>query len=271
MRRPSADFERFVQDLRGRSERLPENLLLMDTVDSTNRFVRSIAERFFEEETTPGQVLVVAWEQTAGRGRQGRTWVSSAGRGLYCTWLQPLGEPGASLEDELGTLPLLAGIAVCRAVDSFVDGEAKLKWPNDVLVGGRKISGILIETVTAPEGETVAVIGFGVNHDFGVDTELPTEQATSLALESAATPSRADVVEALAGSLGRELAHGGDLGYTLSAYRTCTGHREGDVVRCRIGGETVSGEFAGFDEGGRFLLRTATGPRTIASGEVIES
>lgn len=250
---------------------MPENVVLMDTVDSTNRFVKGLIDRFFEEAATPRTVFVAAYEQTAGRGRQGRSWVSSAGRGLYCTWLQPLPVGPGPLEDELGTLPLLVGVGVCRAVARLVDEEALLKWPNDVLVGGRKIAGILIETVAGSDGEMAAVIGFGVNYDFGAGSELPTPVSTSLALEARTPPSRAAVVERLARSLERELRHCGDLDYTLDAYRACTVHREGDEVSCRVGGETLAGRFAGFDSGGRFRLRTAAGLRTIASGEVIEA
>ncbi len=268
----SCDFDQFVGELRSRSRRLPDNLVLMDTVDSTNRFVKALVERFFEEESTPQTALVVAFEQTAGRGRQGRSWVSTAGRGLYCTWLQPLPVAGAGpLEDQLGALPLLAGVGVCRALTGLVDGRAGLKWPNDVLVDGRKIAGILIETVVGREGGMVAVIGFGVNYDFGVGGELPTPVSTSLALETERAPSRAAVVERLATSLERELSRAGDPVYALDAYRPCSVHREGDEVSCRIGGETVSGRFAGFDDGGRFRLETPAGLRTIASGEVIEA
>lgn len=251
---------------------MPENLVLMDTVDSTNLFAKGLVGRFFEEEAKPPTALIVAYEQTAGRGRQGRSWVSTAARGIYCTWLQPLpSASGGLLENQLGALPLLAGIGVCRAVSGLVDGTAGLKWPNDVLVGGRKIAGILIETVADQEGDMAAVIGFGVNYDFGAGNELPTPVSTSLALEARQPSSRADVVECLAASLERELGHGGDLEYALDAYRACSVHREGDEVSCRIGGETVAGRFAGFDEGGRFRLETAAGLRTIASGEVIEA
>ena len=268
----SDDFDQFAGELRARSRRLPDNLVLMDTVDSTNRFVKALAEWFFEEESTPQTALVVAFEQTAGRGRQGRSWVSTAGRGLYCTWLQPLPVAGVGpLEDQLGTLPLLAGVGVCRALADFTGGRAGLKWPNDVLVDGRKIAGILIETVVGSEGETVAVIGFGVNYDFGAGGDLPTPVSTSLALETERVPSRAAVVERLATSLERELSHAGDPVYALDAYRPCSVHREGDEVSCQIGGETVRGRFAGFDDGGRFRLETAGGVRTIASGEVIEA
>ncbi|MDE2976501.1 MAG: biotin--[acetyl-CoA-carboxylase] ligase [Acidobacteriota bacterium] len=268
----SEAFDQFTGELLAWSPPLPGNLVLMDTVDSTNRFVKALVERSFEEELTPPAALVVAFEQTAGRGRQGRSWVSTAGRGLYCTRLQPLPIAGAGpLEDQLGALPLLAGIGVCRALTGFVDGRARLKWPNDVLVDDRKIAGILIETVVGKGGETVALIGFGVNYDFGEAGELPTPVATSIALETGKRPSRAAVAARLAASLEAELGRAGDVEYTLDAYRRCTVHREGDEVSCRIGGETVSGRFAGFDEGGRFRLRTSAGLRTIASGEVIEA
>ncbi len=265
-------FLEFASELSDRRARLPENWVLLATVDSTNRFGRNLAEYLFAEEVPARETFIVAWEQTAGRGRQGRSWVSTAGRGLYCTWLRPLPLPGAgSLEEQLGALPLLVGIGVCRALNDLVDGRAGLKWPNDVLVDGRKIAGILIETVAGADGGNVAVIGFGVNYDFGADGALPAPSSTSLALETPHPPSRAAVVERLADSLAVELCHCGDLGYALEAYRRVTVHRMGDLVACRIGGEEVDGRFAGFDPAGRFQLETTTGIRAIASGDVVEA
>jgi len=128
-----------------------------------------------------GQVLV-AEEQTAGRGRAGRTWVSLPGASLtFSMLLRPVSVPPAAR----GWLPLLTGVAVAAAVRSATDVAATLKWPNDVLVGDRKLAGILAEQ--SPAGDAV-VVGVGLNVATPPDalprspTGLP---ATSLLVEGA--------------------------------------------------------------------------------------
>jgi BirA family transcriptional regulator, biotin operon repressor / biotin---[acetyl-CoA-carboxylase] ligase len=110
--------------------------------DSTNTRARELAER-----GAPHGTLVTAAEQTAGRGRQGRTWTAPAGRALLCSLL--VREPGR-------LLPLAVGVAVAETVGP----RALLKWPNDVLIDGRKVAGILVEG--RPQ-ERWAVVGIGIN------------------------------------------------------------------------------------------------------------
>lgn len=111
-------------------------------LDSTNVRARSLAER-----GAPGGTLVTAAEQSAGRGRQGRTWSAPAGRALLCSLV---------LRNPPRLLPLAAGLAVAEVV-----GEGSMvKWPNDVLLGGRKVAGILVE---GRPGDGWAVLGIGIN------------------------------------------------------------------------------------------------------------
>ena len=117
---------------------------VFDTVASTMDTAR-------EHEPT---AIVIALTQTAGRGRAARTWVSPAGSGIYLSWSLDLELP----ERQLSALPLAVGIAVSRALSTF-GVESKLKWPNDVIVDGRKAAGILLE-----RGKYV-VIGIGLNLD----------------------------------------------------------------------------------------------------------
>ena len=119
-------------------------------IGSTNARARELAAA-----GAPHGTLVTAAEQSAGRGRQGRTWTAPAGRALLCSVL---------VRDPPALLPLAAGVAVAEAVAEVVaevvGSEARLKWPNDVLVGGRKVAGILVEG--RPQ-EGWAVVGIGLN------------------------------------------------------------------------------------------------------------
>jgi BirA family transcriptional regulator, biotin operon repressor / biotin---[acetyl-CoA-carboxylase] ligase len=253
-----------------------ENVVLLEQVGSTNLLARSILREYVKECEEMPPVLVVAWEQTAGRGRQGRSWSSPPGRGVYATLAFQVAAP-----EELQALPLLAGVGLSRTLDRLLPVPCRLKWPNDLLVGRRKIGGILIETVVQPDECVAAVLGFGVNLDLGED-ELPDERATSLRLEGGAPVSLAELTWELATGLERELAHRGDPAYAVEAYRERSVHRPGDhlVVRMdgRLDGEVVEGTFAGFDEHGLLLLdpvggragEPAEGGRLrLSAGEVI--
>src|SRR4051812_13507883 len=97
-------------------------------------------------------LVVVANEQTAGRGRAGRSWTGAAGAGLYCSILLTPKVPA----ERLSVLSLVAGIAVAETIEHVVGSSVSLKWPNDVLVGGKKISGILIHSrITAERIEAL--------------------------------------------------------------------------------------------------------------------
>ena len=150
-----------------------------DTCPSTNtEFVRRAAE------LDDFAVLATA-DQTAGRGRLDRVWSAPAGASLAVSIFVRL-DPGALDPQRLGWLPLLAGVAMTRAVRELGVSGAGLKWPNDVLVGARKLSGVLTELT--PHG---VVIGAGLNLTLR-EEQLPVPTATSLALEGVPTTSRPD-------------------------------------------------------------------------------
>jgi len=118
-------------------------------IGSTNDRARELAEAGAEPFTT-----VIAEEQTAGRGREGKRWESPPGSGLWMSVVAPPIDPS-----DRALVPLLAGLAVCRAVERLAPGVcAGLKWPNDVLLGARKVSGVLCEA-----GPEAIVIGVGIN------------------------------------------------------------------------------------------------------------
>lgn len=186
-----------------------------------------------------GHVVVVD-EQTEGRGRFGREWLSPVG-GLYATFI-------VAWHD---LIPLLSGIAVLRALARF-EVDVRLKWPNDLVIGGRKLAGILIETA----GDT-ALVGIGVNL-----REAPLETATSVR-DVGGTARRGELIVAI----WEEMSEAEASEDVLTSYRE---HLTtlGRPVRVTLeGGETIEGTAVDVDREGRLLVETAAGIRAISSGE----
>lgn len=252
------DFGRYLGEIeRLRPDRAPENLVVLPVVDSTNRIARAIVQEYETEEQPLPPLLILALEQSGGRGRQGRTWTSPAGKGVYATRVLTVQDSAV-----LQTLPLLVGIGLCRALDRCFASPCRLKWPNDLLVEGRKIGGILIEAMVRAEGESRALIGFGVN--VSQDPQMP-ETSTSVH-RLGGTGSLEDVTWRLVEGLERELEHLGDLGYAAAAYRELSVHRPGDRIVCRVGEGSVEGNFVEIDGQGRLVLDSGL---RLSSGEVM--
>jgi len=192
----------------------------------------------------PAGLCVVAEQQTQGRGRLDRSWVSPPRAGLtFSVLLRPTG--GA-----LGWLPLLAGLAVARAVREQTGVDAVLKWPNDVLVGDRKVAGLLAEAV-----DGAVVVGVGLNVTTLPD-ELPVPEATSLSLEGADTTDRETLLKAVLRGL-----HGGD----ERAYRELCSTIGRQVAVHLPGGEVVEGTAEAVDEHGRLVVNG----KAYAAGDVV--
>ena len=252
-------FERYMDEIvRLRPPGVVENIVLLPVVDSTNRIARTIVEHFETQEETIRSLLILALEQSGGRGRQGRTWTSPSGKGIYATRVLTV-EDSAVLQ----TLPLLVAIGLSRALDPFLPSPSRLKWPNDLIVEGKKIGGILIEAMVRVEGESRALIGFGVNlkHEQG---EMP-ETGTSIHLLGG-TISLEELTWKLVEGLERELEHLGDQAYAAAAYRRRSIHQSGDRIVCRMGETTVEGIFQEIDDQGRLVLEDG---KRLSSGEVI--
>ena len=200
------------------------------------------ARRLVEAAEAGAGHIVVADSQTAGRCRFGRDWLSPVG-GLYATFVVP----------RHPTIQIATGVAVLRALQHFGVG-ATLKWPNDLLVDGRKLAGILIETV----GE-LALVGIGVNLE-----EAPLEPATSVR-DAGGAVRRGELVLAL----GEEIASAQASEGILSIYRANLSTL-GQSVRITLGdGGTISGKAFDVDETGRLLVETPNGIRTVSSGECV--
>lgn len=216
----------------------------------------------------PQGAVLVAEAQTAGRGRMGRTWLSPPGAALlFSVLLRPDAVPPA----RRGWIPLLTGVAIAAAVASVARLDARLKWPNDVLVRGRKLAGILAEQSA---GAVVAGAGINVSTE---RAELPAEAATSLAVEGAAGTGRQRLLGAVLGELERRYlawAGGGSpgdpdaCGLRAEYRRRCA--TLGRQVRVEFpGGDAARGTALDVDADGRLLLQTAGGLLAVSAGDVV--
>lgn len=238
------------------------NRVLLAGAGSTNVLARRVVDEYLREDMALPPAVFVAWEQTAGKGRHGRSWASPPGAGAWVTMIRPLAAVA-----ELAVLPLLVPLGLCDALDRHLSEErrCRIKWPNDLVVGGRKIGGVLLDGVAPRGGEETdgaAVIGFGVN--LLQDEEALASiggaaaggaglAATSLAVESSAPVAAEEVVWDLVAGVAARLVDAGDAAAAVAAYRARSAHRPGDALRCRTGQETLEGRFRGFD--GRGFLR----------------
>jgi BirA family transcriptional regulator, biotin operon repressor / biotin---[acetyl-CoA-carboxylase] ligase len=207
---------------------------------STNDRARELAQA-----GAPHGTLVTAAEQSSGRGRQGRTWSAPAGSALLMSLV---------LRDAPALLPLAAGVAVAEVAGP----DALVKWPNDVLVEGRKVAGILAEG-RPTEGWTV--LGIGLNVALRVEDLPPELHATAGTLGLAASELEPTLARLLA-ALERVLA--------LEAAALLDGYRERDALRGReVAWADGSGRAAGIDGEGRLVVELAGGGRTaLGAGEV---
>ncbi len=208
-------------------------------------------------------LVLVAEEQTAGRGRLGRSWSAPPSAGLiFSVLLRPADVPST----RLGWLPLLTGVGVASAVRDQAGLPASLKWPNDVLAGERKLAGILAEA----HGDAV-VVGVGLNVTLS-RAELPGPAATSLLIEDAASTGRAALLAAILTGLARR----------YRAWRTDPDRPQlradyrqwcatiGREVRAELpGGAVLTGTAADVDDAGRLVLRTPGGLVPVSAGDVV--
>jgi len=228
-------------------------LVTLDSVGSTNNEAARLAEAGAAEGT-----VVWAREQTGGRGRRGRRWASPVGNLYSSTILRP--DCVAPRATELG---FVAALAVADIVPA--GREVRVKWPNDVMVEGGKVAGILLESSIGQDSLVEHVVaGIGVNVAFA--PQLPEMRYPGAALGGSVEVALEMLARALARRLG-EWRHAG-----FEAVRAAWLAKAGPLgaeVDVRLGEELVQGRFAGLDREGALLLDTAAGPRKIVSGELL--
>ena len=224
-----------------------------ERIGSTSDEARRLAA-----EGAPHGTVIHADEQQSGRGRFGRVWFSPPGN-LYVSILLRLDIP-ASRGAELG---FLAALSVADTVDALLPKQtrASLKWPNDVLVNGGKISGILVE-----QHEGVHLIGIGLNI-LEAPRNAPYKVSTLVGSGGVATVDGARDI--LLDRLAAWLNDWKDGGFApLRAAWLARGHAPGTILRAGLGGRLEEGAFAGLDEDGALLLDTAEGRKRIVAADI---
>jgi len=252
-----------VAETRRRRQHAPFDVAVLRQVDSTNQLAWRI-RRELAEDDIPINAALVAFEQTAGKGRQGRMWASPPGLGIYATVCGRLAEPR-----RLVVLPLAIAVALAEVLDRHLTVPCRLKWPNDVMVNGRKLAGILVEAAIRAGAAPELVVGFGVNHGHE-ERELPNPAATSMAIECQSLPPLPQVEWDLTEAVARELMSGQSPEATVARWMARSLHRPGEVLRCRLPEGEVVGTFLGLTEAGLLRLSVDGREEVLVSAEVGE-
>lgn len=234
--------------------------IAFDRVASTNDEARRLAEAGAAE-----GLVVTGAIQTAGRGRQGRSWVSPEGN-LYASFLlRPRVKPAQAGEFGFG-----AAVAVAETVERLAHGvDSKCKWPNDVLVQGKKMAGILLESRGTPDTLDWLIAGIGINLAAAPEkTAWPAASVAALGGD----PAVERALETLAARLDHWYRHWLTEGFApLRQAWLARAHALGETIRISRNGDERAGRFAGLDPSGALVLELAGGGReTISYGEVIE-
>ena len=240
-------------------------IVRLDTVDSTQTVAFALAERGAADRT-----VVVADQQLAGRGRRGRTWRAPAGTSLLASILV---RPRLA-QSLLPTLSLTTAVATAEALRRVTGVDARLKWPNDIIVAGRKIAGILLESrlrgaesgaANQAGAAVVTVIGVGINlgqHEFSAELAA---SATSVALETGRAPGREVVLAGLLEEFDawRARLEGEGFGPVREAWR-----RLSDTLGRRVTVDAVTGVAADIDADGALLIDVGGSVTRVVAGAV---
>ncbi|CAN7149774.1 biotin--[acetyl-CoA-carboxylase] ligase [Caulobacter sp. LjRoot300] len=235
-------------------------VVVLDEIDSTNAEARRRAEV-----GEAGPMWIVGLRQTAGRGRRGRAWETGAGN-LAATLLFSTDKPPA----EAAQVSFVAALAVADLLGAYVPASlVSLKWPNDPLLGGLKVSGILVESGTRPAGGLWIAVGVGVNlARKPIDSERPATALTTY--RDAPPPSPVEAIEVLAAAFARWQDVWLRLGFPAIAEAwTARAHGLGEPCVARLGTETLEGIAEGLDGDGALRLRLSDGQlRRVTAGDV---
>lgn len=240
-----------------------------NTIDVVSETGSTNADLLARAREGADRAVLLAEQQTAGRGRHDRKWLTNPGSALI---MSVLVRPKGVEQARLGWIPLLTGVAVARALRGVTGVKAQLKWPNDILIGDRKVAGILAEVASQP-GTPGVVIGFGVNCDLE-EAGLPVPTATSLAIEGAGGTDRNDLAAAALAELATRLdrwmsAGGSDIDIAAEYVDWCV--TLGQQVQVLLpGDEKLLGKAERIDASGCLVVRPSSGGKevSVSAGDV---
>ncbi len=240
---------------------LGRNIIILEEIDSTNEEGKRQGAA-----GAPDGTLCLAERQTGGKGRLGRVWSSPAGTGVWMTLLlRPQLAP-----KEATQLTLIAGLSVCQAIRRLTGCDAMIKWPNDVVIGRKKVCGILTELAADMERIHYVLVGIGINANLPEFQGELQKKATSLLLETGHKINRAALIQAVLEEF--ETYYDRFLTDLTADFITpyealCVSlNRRVSVIR---GGREITGQSIGLNQEGELLIRTDSGDiLEIGSGEV---
>ena len=172
------------------------NIIILDTVDSTNTYAKTCGL-----DGASSGTVVIAREQTNGKGRLGRVWQSQKDSGI---WMSLLIRPQLS-PMEVSSITPLTGLAVCKTLNRLFDLDCKIKWPNDVIAGNKKICGTLTEMTAEFDAVEHIIIGIGINCDNESFPEEIAKKATSVFIETGKKPNKSKLTAEILNDLEKEL------------------------------------------------------------------
>jgi BirA family biotin operon repressor/biotin-[acetyl-CoA-carboxylase] ligase len=237
-----------------------ESLAVIPRVASTNLIARRIVNECIDNELSLPHAMIIAGEQFAGRGRNERQWSSPAGKGIYATTL--ISRPTR----DLPLIPLAMANVVATFLRDTFRIEARIKWPNDVLVGTRKIAGILIEARVQDE-RAFLLIGTGVNVEPVEDETRPNAVTISEVAERFAgiEASTLAFIEHMDARLSQPL----DRGAVLAEWRSLAIHKPGDTIHCILHDRTIDGTWGGIDDDGRALIESGGQTTPVSAADIV--
>jgi len=246
------------------TQRLGRTIHYLTEVDSTNRYAHDLARQAAEE----GEV-VLAEGQTQGRGRMGRSWISPSYLNLYLSVILKPRLPSTQVPQ----ITLAAGVAVAETLESFLGLPPKIKWPNDILMEGKKVAGILAESWCEADQVRFVILGIGVNLNYPQEKmpEAIKEIATSTLILTGKPVDRTAFAVRLIQDLDRCYGDLVEKGFSSVAQRWegFFGFR-GKKVRATVADQSIVGKAVGIDSTGALILERDEGEREIVvSGEII--
>ena len=248
-----------------RARGLGRHIHWLESTGSTN----DVAARLAESGAGEGD-MVVAEMQTAGRGRHGRVWFSPPGAGLYVSLImRPPGRASAE-ENPAGLLTLAAGVALAAAVRGVTGLPAQIKWPNDIVVGSRKLAGILAEAAVHGAALQFIVLGFGVNLRPAAYPPELSARATSIEAETGRPVDLALMLAEITAALGDRYADllAGRFDAILGAWRQMAARVPGARVEWDSPRGVVRGVAEDIDRHGALLVRVGATLERVIAGEV---
>jgi len=245
-----------------RSNTMGRRVFAYKSIGSTNDTAKRLAES-----DSPEGTIVIAEKQTKGRGRLGRSWHSPQNKGLYISLIL---RPHIAVEN-MSALSLVAALSVCRTIENLTELEPRIKWPNDCLIGAKKIAGILIEISAEPGRVSYAVLGMGLNinatpRDFSAKFRKKT---TSLFIETGEKTCRSVLLKEFLVEF--EKSYRKFCRYGLSSIANEIIKRSsviGREIEFRLEGKKYIGVAMGYDEAGGLRVKIGGGVKVLTAGEV---